>query len=103
MRLPRLNRKTARRAAGLLATIIFIIIAACQPGKRITKANVDHVAEGMAKKQVESILGMPTTVEALELGAGLKQTTYVYTQGADHVTIVFREDKVVSKETTLAE
>lgn len=103
MRLPRLNRKTARRAVGLIATIAFIIIAACQPGKRITKANVDQVADGMAKKQVESILGMPSAVETRDLGSDTKQTTYVYTQGADSVTIVFREDKVVSKETTLTE
>ena len=32
-------------------------------GKRITKANVDQVTEGMSKEQVESILGLPTFVQ----------------------------------------
>jgi hypothetical protein len=32
-------------------------------GERLTPANVDQVTEGMSKKQVESILGPPTSVE----------------------------------------
>lgn len=77
-------------------------LTGCQPGKRITKANVDQVTEGMAKKQVESILGMPTTVDTKDFVV-MKKTTYVYNQGQDTVTIVFKEDKVESKATTLAD
>ena len=47
-------------APALLLVCRPVLLAACQPGKRLTKANVDQVADGMAKKQVESILGMPT-------------------------------------------
>ena len=54
----------------------------------------------MAKKQVESILGPPTTIDAKDF-ATLRKTTYIYTQGKDTVTVTFKDDKVESKETTL--
>ena len=71
-------------------------------GKRITKANVDQVMEGMSKKQVESILGQPTSSKTEE-PMTLKRTTYVYRQGKDTVTIVFQDDKVQSKDSTLSD
>ena len=86
----------------LLLTLTLLLAAtlsSCQ-AKRLTKANVDQVADGMAKKQVESILGMPTTIETKDLVV-LKKTTYIYNQGQDSVIVTFREDKVESKETTL--
>ena len=33
----------------------------------------------------------------------MKKTTYIYRQGNDTVTIVFKDDKVQSKESTLHE
>ena len=69
-------------------------------GRRITKANVDEVAENMSKKQVESILGPPTELDNKDFLI-LKKTTYVYRQGNDTVTIVFKDDKVVEKQSTL--
>ena len=71
-------------------------------GKRITKANVDQVTEGMSKKQVESILGQPTSAK-MEDPTIMKQTTYVYRQGKDSVTIVFKDDKVQSKDSTISD
>ena len=82
------------------ATILVFALTACN-SKRITKANVDEVLEGMAKKQVESILGHPTSVTN-EDPVIMKKTTYVYRQGKDSVTIVFKDDKVQSKESTLS-
>lgn len=79
-----------------------LIFVACQPGKRIKKINVDQVTAGMAKKQVESILGMPTSVDTKDFEIKRK-TTYLYTQDKDTVTIVFWEDRLESKETTLTE
>ena len=76
-----------------------VTLAGCQPGKNLTKANVDQVLPGMAKKQVESILGLPTTVEVKELDL-TKKTTYVYTQGAESVTLIFWDDKLESKVST---
>jgi outer membrane protein assembly factor BamE (lipoprotein component of BamABCDE complex) len=78
-----------------------LALAGCNASKRLTKANVDEVVDGMAKKQVESILGLPTTVDSKDVA--LKKTVYVYAQGKDSVTIVFKDDKVQSKTSTLSE
>jgi outer membrane protein assembly factor BamE (lipoprotein component of BamABCDE complex) len=83
-----------------LIALVFAF-AACNSSKRISKANVNEVAEGMSKKQVESILGLPTTVDSKDVL--LKRTTYIYTQGKESVTIVFKDDKVQSKASTLSE
>lgn len=75
---------------------------ACHADHRLTKANVDEVTEGMSKKQVESILGPPTAVDTTDLIL-LKKTTYTYKQSNDVVTVVFKDDKVQSKESTLSQ
>lgn len=85
-----------------LAIAAVFALGACPAEKRITRANVDQVTEGMSKKQVESILGPPTSIDTTDLLV-LKRTTYVYRQGKESVTIVFRDDKVASKDTTLSE
>ncbi|MDQ6911359.1 MAG: outer membrane protein assembly factor BamE [Verrucomicrobiota bacterium] len=84
----------------IVASCALIGLTSCQPSRRLRKANVDQVERGMAKKQVESILGPPTNVETKDL-LGMKKTTYLYTQGKDSVTVTFRDDKVESKESTL--
>ena len=85
----------------ILVLMLVFVLDSCI-GKRITKANVDLVTEGMSKKQVESILGQPTSSKT-EDPTIMKQTTYVYRQGKDTVTIVFKEDKVQSKDSTLSD
>ena len=70
-------------------------------GDRLTQANVDQVTEGMSKKQVESILGPPTNVETKDFMM-LKRTTYVYRQSNGTVTVLFQDDKVAAKSSTLA-
>jgi len=77
-------------------------LSACNSSKTLTKANVDEVAEGMSKKQVESILGPPTTIDTKDFVL-LKKTTYIYAQGKESVTVVFKDDKVQSKASTLSE
>jgi outer membrane protein assembly factor BamE (lipoprotein component of BamABCDE complex) len=69
-------------------------------GQRLTQANVDQVSEGMSKKQVESILGPPTAVDSKDFML-LKRTTYTYRQTNGIVTILFQNDKVVAKSSTL--
>ncbi len=76
-----------------------LALGGCQ-SKRLTKANVDQVSEGMSKKQVESILGPPTAVDTKDFIV-MKKTIYTYRQGDDSVTVTFKEDKVQSKESTL--
>ena len=85
----------------LLLVLILVFEISCV-GRRITKANVDEVAEGMSKKQVESILGPPTELDNKDFVI-MKKTTYIYRQGKDTVTIVFKDDKVTEKQSTLTD
>jgi hypothetical protein len=89
-----------QRTSRLLLVLLVVLCVSCG-GKRITKANVDEVAEGMSKKQVESILGPATSINNEDFII-MKKTTYVYRQGKDSVTIVFKDDKVQSKDSTLS-
>ena len=85
----------------ILLLMLVLVLDSCI-GKRITKANVDQVTEGMSKKQVESILGPPTSLKTEDLVI-MKKTTYVYRQGKDTITIIFKDDKVQSKDSTLSD
>lgn len=87
-------------SAARLVLVLLVMLSLSCSGKRITKANVDQVAEGMSKKQVESILGPPTS---LRTEVTTKMTTYVYRQGKDTVTVLFKDDKVQSKDSTLSD
>ncbi len=100
MNMPNL-KSLPRIAIAMLLALCLAGLSACTPGKRITKANVDEVAEGMSKKQVESILGTPTSINNEDFVI-MKKTTYVYRQGKDTVTIVFKDDKVQAKDSTLS-
>ena len=86
----------------ILTLVLMLVIGVSCVGKRITKANVDEVAEGMSKKQVESILGPPTSIDNKDFLI-MKKTTYIYRQDKDTVTIVFKDDKVQAKDSTLSE
>ena len=94
-------QRILRLAAVLLVVGVLSLGSGCSD-KRITKANVDEITEGMSKKQVESILGPPTSIDSKDFVV-MKKTTYVYRQGKDTVTIVFKDDKLQSKDSTLSE
>src|SRR6516164_8404898 len=79
----------------ILVLMLVFVLDSCI-GRRITPANVDQVTEGMSKKQVESILGPPTSVETKDFLL-LKRTTYVYRQSNGTVTVLFKDDKVAAK------
>jgi outer membrane protein assembly factor BamE (lipoprotein component of BamABCDE complex) len=91
-----------RRLSRLLLMLLLILAIGGCVGRRITKANVDEVSEGMSKKQVESILGPPTELDNKDFVI-MKKTTYVYRQGKDTVTIVFKDDKLTEKLSTLTD
>jgi len=94
-----------RRGSILQTLFVFLfvlVIGTSCVGKRLSKANVDEVTEGMSKKQVESILGPPTNIDNRDFIV-MKKTTYVYRQGKDTVTIVFKDDKVTDKQSTLSD
>ena len=86
------------RFLSVLVAALFVL-GACH-GKRLTKANVDEVSNGMSRKQVESILGPPTETDTKDLPV-TKTLTYLYRQRSGTVTIVFKEDKVAEKQSTL--
>src|SRR3982750_3480709 len=65
----------------ILMLMLVLMLDSCI-GKRITKANVDQVTDGMSKKQVESILGQPTSSKA-EDPTITKKTTKVFRRGKD--------------------
>ncbi|MGH8094246.1 MAG: outer membrane protein assembly factor BamE domain-containing protein [Chthoniobacterales bacterium] len=90
----------SRRWLGLLMAAVFVL-SACS-GKRLTRANVDEVSKGMSPKQVESILGPPTSIDSTNLLV-TKKLTYTYKQGNESVTIIFFNDEVTSKESNLHE
>ena len=54
----------------------------------------------MSRKEVESILGPPTSVDSTNLLV-TKKVTYTYRQGNESVTIVFFNNEVASKESNL--
>jgi outer membrane protein assembly factor BamE (lipoprotein component of BamABCDE complex) len=91
-----------RTASQLMLVLMLVFVLDGCSNRRITKANVDQVAEGMSKKQVESILGPPNSLTTEDFVI-MKKTTYVYRQGKDTVTIVFKDDKVQSKDSTLSD
>jgi outer membrane protein assembly factor BamE (lipoprotein component of BamABCDE complex) len=95
------NRYCFRLTAAALIAVAMSLASSCSD-KRITKANVNEVTEGMSKKQVESILGPPTSIDSKDFVV-TKTTTYIYRQGKDTVTIVFKDDKLQSKDSTLSE
>jgi outer membrane protein assembly factor BamE (lipoprotein component of BamABCDE complex) len=96
-----MNMPIFQRFCRLFLVVLIFLSLSCA-GKKITKANVDEVGEGMSKKQVESILGPPSELDNKDFLI-LKKTTYVYRQGKDTVTIVFKDDKVVEKQSTLTD
>jgi len=94
-----MNMSIFKKLSRLVLFLLVLVSISCV-GRRITKANVDEVSEGMSKKQVESILGPPTELDNKDFLI-MKKTTYVYRQGNDTVTIVFKDDKVTEKQSTL--
>jgi outer membrane protein assembly factor BamE (lipoprotein component of BamABCDE complex) len=90
------------KVATALLLVTTLALSGCSGSKRLKKANVDEVTEGMSKKQVESILGPPTSIDSKDFVV-MKKTTYVYQQAKDTVTIVFKDDKVQTKDSTLSE
>ncbi len=76
-------------------------IPAC--GKRVRDANLEMVGQDMSKKEVESILGQPTSVEVTDLPLVtqrkiLRATRYYYEQDDRTVVLHFVDDKFVKFE-----
>ena len=96
-----MTMKSRLQTLARLTLVVLIALSVSCIGKRITKANVDQVTQGMSKKQVESILGQPNSSKTED--PAMKRTTYLYRQGKDTVTVIFQDDKVQSKDSTLSD
>jgi outer membrane protein assembly factor BamE (lipoprotein component of BamABCDE complex) len=83
----------------IVSAAVGLLLYGCS-NQRLTQANVDQVTEGMSKKQVESILGPPTNVDTKDFLL-LKRSTYLYNQANGSVTVLFKDDKVIAKSSTL--
>jgi hypothetical protein len=93
---------TPFRSAAISALLIGVAtMPAC--GKRVRDANLEMVEQDMSKKEVESILGQPTSVEVTELPLVtqrkmLQATRYFYEQDGRTVVLHFVDDKFVKFE-----
>src|SRR5205807_9056171 len=90
---------TSMNKVQIVSALIGLLLCACS-NQRLTQANLYQVTEGMSKKQVESILGPPTNVDTKDFLL-LKRTAYAYHQTNGSVTVLFKDDKVVAKSSTL--
>ena len=97
---PLLLRHWSFRRALLVIVLAVALCGGGCVGKRLSKANVDQVEKGMSRKQVESILGPPSSIDSTDLLV-TKKVTYTYKEGDELVTIVFFNDQVSSKESNL--
>ncbi len=84
----------------LLAGLGTLVSTGC--GRQITDRNLAEVRSDMSKKQVESILGQPTSVKTHELTLQtqmktLQATRYYYEQAGKKVELIFVADKLVGK------
>src|SRR5438270_13670016 len=95
----RISAPNSMKPVQIISSVMAMLLFACS-NQRLTPANVDQVTEGMSKKQVESILGPPTNVDTKDFLL-LKRTTYAYHQPNGSVTVLFKDDKVVAKSSTL--
>jgi hypothetical protein len=84
------------RSSSILAGCAALLLAGCNAKTDLRQANVDQVNVGMAKKQVESILGLPNDSQAEPMDLASKKVTYTYSQNGENVVIVFWDDKVES-------
>ncbi len=101
-RLPLVRSGSIFRSILRFVLVLLLVLGVSCVGRRLTKANVDEVTEGISKKQVESILGPPTEIDNKDFVI-MKKTTYLYRQGKDTVTVVFKDDKVTDKQSTLSD
>ncbi len=86
----------------LLAALIFT--SGCNrsalSGSKLTEANYNQITMGMAKTQVQTILGAPTTAETKDMII-FKKTTFRYEEGQKFALITFKNDEVDSKDSNL--
>ena len=87
----------------LISTVVIGVATIPACGKRVRDSNLQMVGQDMSKKEVESILGQPSSVESTELPLVtqrkmLRATRYFYEQDGRTVVLHFVDDKFVKFE-----
>ena len=69
-----------------------LLLTACESG--LTNANLAHVKSGMMTKEVESLLGVPTSVEFFGSSGEPGGVRYTYEQDGRKVELTFVNDRL---------
>jgi hypothetical protein len=77
----------------IIAFCLCLLLIAC--GK-VTQHNFEKITPNMSMKEVESILGTPTSAESVNIG-GISGTSAVWKDNDVEISIQFLNDKVTVK------
>lgn len=85
----------------ILCGALALVLSGCGGGSplSLTQANLDRVQPDMSQTEVKTIMGSPTSAseEPIPIVGGTK-VTYTYRNDKSDATIVFKNDKVQTKE-----
>jgi outer membrane protein assembly factor BamE (lipoprotein component of BamABCDE complex) len=88
----------------VVALALLIATSGCNrnalSGSKLTQENYDKIVVGMAKPQVENILGTPTTIETTDMII-FQKTNWRYEDGDKFVLINFKNEEVEGKTSNL--
>lgn len=92
--------KSKIRFLGLSCAVLALSLGGCSrdliSGSKLTSANYDQITLGMSKRQVQTILGAPATIDSKN-----QKTIFRYENGKKFAIITFKNDEVDSKDTNL--
>jgi hypothetical protein len=88
-----------RKTLVLCLLAAFLVAGPMGCGSKVSKSNYDKITTGMSKADVEKIMGAGEKASAGISVGGLDITGDVYTwkDGDKQITVVFKDEKVVSK------
>jgi hypothetical protein len=67
-------------------------------GSKLTQANFEKITDGMSFKEVKALVGSPQQSETSTVPLlGNQITTYQYRADKAEATVVFKDEKVISK------
>ena len=90
----------------VLVSLLAFALAACAAGcaGKVSQSNYDKVQPGMTEAEVEGILGKGGVFSAIAGPAigdvALSTKTIVWKDGQKQITVIFSQDKMISKTQT---
>ncbi|MFZ5806094.1 MAG: hypothetical protein ACOY3I_02640 [Verrucomicrobiota bacterium] len=80
---------------GILSLLCMTLIAC---GSKLTQAHFEKVTDGMNLKEVKALIGDPQQAETATIPLlGNQITKYTYRTDKAEATVVFKDEKVISK------